>query len=65
MPQPIRSMNTLKLIWLAFTQLARQVCLVPKAIANAVRQRQQQSVRDKNEAERLDRICNPLKYRGK
>jgi hypothetical protein len=39
--------------------------LIPKNIADAVRQRQQQAALDKNEAERLDRICNPLKYRGK
>jgi hypothetical protein len=58
-------MNTLKFICLTFIQLVRQVCLIPKNIADAVRQRQQQAALDKNEAERLDRICNPLKYRGK
>jgi hypothetical protein len=46
-------------------QLARQVCLIPKTIANAFKERQRQVVLDKCEAERLDRICNPLKYRGK
>jgi hypothetical protein len=58
-------MNALKLIYLTMIQLVRQVCLIPKSIVNAVRQRQHQAVLDKNEAERLDRICNPMKYRGK
>jgi len=58
-------MNTLEFIWLTFIQLVRQVCLIPKNIADAFRQRQRQTALDKNEAERLDRICNPLKYRGK
>ena len=58
-------MNTLKFFWLTFIQLATQVCLIPKNIADAVRERQRQAALDKNEAERLDRICNPLKYRGK
>ncbi|HEY5232788.1 MAG TPA: hypothetical protein VIK35_04560 [Verrucomicrobiae bacterium] len=58
-------MNALKFIWLTFIQLVRQVCLIPKNIADAVRRRQRQAALDKNEAERLDRICNPLKYRGK
>ena len=39
--------------------------LVPESIAKAVKQRQHQAVLDKNEAERLDRIRNPLKYRGR
>jgi hypothetical protein len=46
-------------------QLARQACLIPKTIANALKERQRQVALDKCEAERLDRICNPLKYRGK
>jgi hypothetical protein len=58
-------MNALKLIYLTIVQLARQVCMVPKTIAKAVKQRQRQAALDKNEAERLDRICNPLKYRGR
>ncbi|HVU08988.1 MAG TPA: hypothetical protein VHG89_10635 [Verrucomicrobiae bacterium] len=58
-------MNTIKHICLTFIQLAKQVGALPKSIKNAVNQRQQQAVLDKREAERLDRICNPLKYRGK
>ena len=33
-------MNALKLIYLTIVQLARQVCMVPKTIAKAVKQRQ-------------------------
>ena len=58
-------MKTLKLVWLTFIQLVRQVCQIPRNIGMAIRLRQQQTVLDKQEAERLDRICNPSKYRGK
>jgi hypothetical protein len=58
-------MRTLKLVYLSIIQLAKQICLVPKTIANVVKQRRQQTVLNELEAERLDRICNPLKYRGK
>jgi hypothetical protein len=58
-------MNALKLIYLTIVQLVKQVCLIPESIAKAVKRRQRQAVLDKNEAERLDRICNPLKYRGR
>lgn len=62
--QPPR-MHTLKFICLAFGQLAKQACLLPQTIVNAVKQRQQQTVRNEHEAERLDRIRNPSKYLGK
>ena len=58
-------MNTLKLVWMTLVQLVRQVCQLPQEIVKAVKRRQRQTVLDKREAERLDRICNPLKYRGK
>jgi hypothetical protein len=58
-------MNTLKLVWMTFVQLVRQACQLPQEIVKAVKHRQRQTVLDKREAERLDRICNPLKYRGK
>ncbi|MGA2854965.1 MAG: hypothetical protein ABSE90_12645 [Verrucomicrobiota bacterium] len=58
-------MHTLKLICLALVQLVKQACLLPKTIANAVKQRQRQTVLNELEAERLDRIRNPLKYLGK
>ena len=58
-------MNTLKLVWMTLVQLVRQVCQLPQEIVKAVNRRQQKTVIDKREAERIDRICNPLKYRGK
>lgn len=58
-------MNILKLIYLTFIQLCKQICLLPNAITNALAQRRQKVVRYELEAERLDRIRNPEKYRGK
>jgi hypothetical protein len=58
-------MKTLKLVWLAIIQLVKQVGSIPQVIAKGVQQRQRQTALDKHEAERLDRICNPSKYRGK
>jgi hypothetical protein len=58
-------MNTLKLICLTIIQLVKQACLLPQTIANAVKQRRRQVVLNAHEVERLDRIRNPSKYRGK
>ena len=58
-------MRTLKLICLTLMQLAKQAWLLPQSVANALKQRRQQVVLDEHEAERLDRIRNPSKYRGK
>lgn len=58
-------MNLLKHFYLDIIQMVKQLGLMPKTIANAVKQRQRQAVLDEIEAERLDRICNPLKYRRK
>jgi hypothetical protein len=58
-------MHALKLIGLTLVHLAKQAWLLPKTIADATRQRRQQVVRNELEAERLDRIRNPSKYRGK
>ena len=58
-------MNILKRIRLAVVRLFKQVGLLPQAIADAVRQRQQRNVLNELEVERLDRIRNPEKYRGK
>ena len=58
-------MHTLKLIGLTILQLVKQVWLLPQSVANAVKQRQRQVVRNELEAERLDRIRNPSKYLGK
>ena len=58
-------MKMLQLICRSVSRLVKRACSLPKTIANAIKQRQRQSVLKKNEAERLDRICNPSKYRGK
>jgi len=58
-------MHTLKLICLNFLQLVKQAWLLPQSVANAVKQRRRQIVLNELEAERLDRIRNPLKYLGK
>ncbi len=58
-------MNTLKLIYLTISELIKQAWLLPQSVANAVKQRRQQVVLNGLEAERLDRIRNPSKYRGK
>jgi hypothetical protein len=58
-------MKTLKFLGMTVLQLVKQICLLPKTIANAVKQRQRQTVLNENEAERLDRIRNPSKYLGK
>lgn len=51
-------MNKLKLIWLTTIQL-------PRNLANIFKDRRQQMILDEREVERLDRIRNPSKYRGK
>ena len=58
-------MNPLKQLGLTLVQLARQICALPQTIANFAKQRRLQTVLDAREAERLDRIRNPDKYRGK
>jgi type IV secretory pathway VirB4 component len=58
-------MNALKHICQSIIQLVKQVGALPQMIANASKQRQRQAVLNEREAERLDRICNPSKYRGK
>jgi hypothetical protein len=58
-------MHTLKLICLTILQLVKQVWFLPQSVANAVNQRRRQVVLNEHEAERLDRIRNPLKYLGK
>jgi hypothetical protein len=58
-------MRKLKLLGLTIIQLAKQVWFLPRSIANTARQKRQWMVRNKLEAERLDRIRNPDKYLGK
>lgn len=58
-------MKTLKLIGFTIIQLFKQVWFLPRTIAEATRRKQRWMVRNKLEAERLDRIRNPDKYLGK
>lgn len=58
-------MNKLKLIGLTIMQLIKQAGLLPQSIAEAIKHRQEQTILNGLEAERLDRIRNPSKYRGK
>jgi hypothetical protein len=58
-------MKQLKQFCRIIIRLVQEAGSIPKAIADALKKRRLQSVRDQREAERLDRICNPLKYRGK
>ncbi len=58
-------MNTIKLICLTIVELVKQVWRLPQTIALTLQQRRQQSTRHQFETERLDRIRNPSKYRGR
>ncbi len=58
-------MNALKHIWLTFIQLLKQMIALPTTISSALTARQQRIEWKAMEAERLDRIRNPSKYRGK
>jgi hypothetical protein len=57
--------NALKYIYLSIIQLVKQICALPQTMENASKQRQRQAILNEREAERLDRICNPSKYRGR
>jgi len=50
---------------MTLTELIRWIRLIPQNLAKTAKERQLQSVRDEQEIERLDRIRNPSKYRGK
>ena len=58
-------MNTIKHIFQALYQMIKQLCALPKTLASYSKDRRERAVRAENEAERLDRIRNPSKYRGK
>ena len=51
-------MNMFKLVWLTVIQL-------PRNLADFFKHRQQKMILNQREVERLDRIRNPSKYRGK
>jgi hypothetical protein len=58
-------MNALKLIGLTLLQFGKQICSLPQTIVTAFKQRKLQAGVAVREVERLDRIRNPDKYRGK
>jgi hypothetical protein len=58
-------MYYLKLICLTIIGLAKQAWLLPQTIVFAVQRRRLQLARRVSETERLDRIRNPSKYRGR
>jgi hypothetical protein len=58
-------MEKLKLLPLAILALLKQVRRLPERLAIARKQRRRRNVLAQGEVERLDRIRNPSKYRGK
>lgn len=55
----------MKPIFPAIIQLLKRIGALPAGFCNALKARQRRIELKELEAERLDRICNPLKYRGK
>ena len=58
-------MRILKIIGLTIVHLVKQVWSLPQSLANFSKDKQRRIILDELEAERLDRIRNPSKYRGK
>ncbi len=58
-------MHTLKFICRTTVGFFREVWLLPHSVAVALQQRRRRFALNIIEAERLDRIRNPSKYRGK
>jgi hypothetical protein len=58
-------MKILMLIGQTLVEIAKQIWALPHAIAHAFADRKQRKNWNAMEAERLDRIRNPLKYQGK
>jgi hypothetical protein len=58
-------MRVLKLICQTTVGFFKQAWLLPHTVAVAMKQRRRQFALNVIEAERLDRIRNPSKYRGK
>ena len=61
----LRVMHLFKLICLTIVELVKQAWLLPQTIGLALQQRRRQLTRQQFEVERLDRIRNPSKYRGR
>ena len=58
-------MNTIKHILLTIVQLTKQIFNLPKSLVESRKMRRVYALRIKDENERIDRIRNPYKYRGK
>ena len=58
-------MDTLKQICQGLQQLVKQIGRLPQSIPAALQARRRQAAREAFEVDRLDRIRNPSKYRGK
>ncbi len=58
-------MKTLRHICLTFVEWIKQTCTLPASITKAFKQYKHRAALNELEAERLDRIRNPEKYRGK
>ena len=58
-------MDTLKQICQSLQQLLKQIGRLPQSIPAALQARRRQAARNAFEVDRLDRIRNPSKYRGK
>jgi hypothetical protein len=58
-------MDILKHIWSTLREMGRELWNLPRYVANISVRKREQAVLDDQEAERLDRIRNPSKYRGK
>jgi hypothetical protein len=58
-------MKQLKHFCLAIAEIAKGLLLLPVTIATGFRHRQERAAINELEVERLDRIRNPSKYRGK
>lgn len=58
-------MENIKWVCQAVVNVGHRIWHFPRSVMDAIKQRQEQIVLDKVEAERLDRIRNPSKYLGK
>jgi hypothetical protein len=63
--KPTEKFKTVRIIRRRISGFAAQIGLVPHAIVSAIRRCREESRQAEIEAERLDRIRNPLKYLGK
>ena len=64
-PSTRRAMNKPNPILEVVSRILKQLWQLPRSIATAITHRRRQVTIRENETERLDRILNPAKYRGK